>query len=74
MRASSSSDYIIHDNVLNFMKTTIKEIEEALGELKNAMVENIQINTEENDIKIRRNASHYRLLKARETVYSLKFN
>ncbi len=56
------------------MKSTQQEIESAISELKDAMLENVQISLQENDVKIKKTASHYRLLKAKETVHSLELN
>lgn len=45
-----------------------------LAELKSAMLENLEISQAESDVKIKKIASHYRLLKAREAVHALEFN
>ena len=56
------------------MTTTPQEINEAIEELKNAMLENITIGIQEDKIKIQKTASHFRLLKAKENLHALELN
>lgn len=53
-------------------KPTKKDIEEAINELRLAMLESISIDEEDKQIKVKKQKSHYRLNKAREEVRNLK--
>ncbi len=49
-----------------------KEIINAMEELKNAMLESIEIKKQQVDIDLLVQANHYRLLKAKEEVRALE--
>ena len=54
------------------MKPTTKEIESALTELKESMLEAVSLDEKEEKIKLLRQANHKRLCLAREAVRSLR--
>ena len=54
------------------MKPTKKEVEEAIDELRLAMLESIEIDEADKNIKLRKQKNHYRLSKAREEIRVLK--
>lgn len=56
------------------MKHTTKEIENALDDLKAAMLESVKASEAEVEIKQRVNKARYNLLQARDTVRSITFN
>lgn len=53
---------------------TKKEVEEAIEELKSAMMEAMAIDQADKNIKLARQKSHYRLNRAREEVRSLQLD
>ena len=53
---------------------TKKQIEDAISELKNAMLEAMDIDEADKNIKLAKQKSHYRLNKAREEIRSLKID
>lgn len=56
------------------MKSTIKEIEIAIDELRNALLEDRRLDDEEENIKLKRKKSHKRLSLARDEVRALKIS
>ncbi len=56
------------------MTPTKKEIEEVINELKLAMLESIEIDQADKNIKLAKQKNHYRLSKAREVIRSLKLD
>ena len=51
----------------------MKQIEQAINELKLALVENLEASQAEENAKIRKMKAHYRLNKAEEAVRELKY-
>lgn len=51
-----------------------QEIEKAINDLHDAMIESIEAGKEEDNAKKRKISAHYRLSLARDTVRSLNFN
>ena len=56
------------------MPITKSEIESAIKELHDAMIESVEAQKAEESAKLHRIKAHKRLLMAREVVRSLKFN
>lgn len=56
------------------MNPTKKEIDQAIQELHEAMIESIEASKTEQDAKIRKQKAHCRLLLAKDKVRELSFN
>lgn len=56
------------------MKPTKKEIEDAIAELRLAMLESIELDEQDKNIKLAKQKNHYRLNKAREEIRNLKLD
>lgn len=56
------------------MKITKKEVEEAMEELKQAYFEGLALDQEETKIQLKRTANRHRILLAKATANSFKFN
>jgi hypothetical protein len=56
------------------MKTSTEEIGDAVQELRDAMIENIKIKSDEDSIAIARIAARARLLRAKENLRALELN
>jgi len=56
------------------MKPTIKEIEQAIEELKQSLLESVLIDEMEKNAKLAKQKNQYRLSKARDEVRNLKIN
>lgn len=61
--------------ITNWLSTNmdIKEIEIALQELKEAMIENLEASQAEENVKLRRIKARYNLLKAQEKVRDINY-
>lgn len=55
------------------MKPTKKEVELATTELCEAMLEAIEIDKLEDDVKTRKQKNHYRLSQIRDTIRNIQF-
>lgn len=51
-----------------------KEINLAIDELRDALIENSEISIQEDKLKLQRNASQKRLLLAKQNIWDLKMN